>query len=89
MLEYKSKIKAFVGANFKPAATKEEAHYSYTTQQLLTLLFDTFPKDCIDEFDLFDILTSLGFSSYLVEKKNDKKVKKLYTTWALKINQPK
>lgn len=96
MLDYNDTITVFLKENFNPG-TPENANVKLNTEQLLGFLFRTFPDDCISDYDLNDILISLGYYryTYVVEtytevgKKKDKKIevkKSLEVGWCLKSN---
>ena len=68
MYDYNEKIKAFLVENFEPA-TAENSNYKNTSHELLEFLFETFPNGCITDYDLNDIMVSLGYihQTYIVE----------------------
>ena len=94
MHDYYEQISVFIKENFLPS-TPENANVKLTTEQLLSFLFRTFPVDCVSDYDLNEILTSLGYTrhNYFVEyfsevgKKKDAKIevrKSLEVGWCLK-----
>lgn len=60
MYQFDEKIKKFLQENFEPATT-ETADFKFTNIGLLEHLFTVFPKDCISDFELYDILLSIGY----------------------------
>lgn len=68
MQDYKEQIEAFIQTNFKPSDPKV-SNFKKNTTQLLYFLFDTFPADCISDYDLNDIMIHLGYvrHTYSVE----------------------
>lgn len=94
MLDYIETIREFMIENFSPS-TPENANLKLNTEQLLGFLFQTFPAGCISDYDLNDILISLGYKrfNYVVEtyiekgRKNEKYTevhKSLEVGWCLK-----
>lgn len=69
MLDYINTITQFLKDNFQPSKP-ESANVKFNTDQLLNFLFRTFPADCISDYDLNDILISLGYirHTYVVEQ---------------------
>ena len=61
MLDYPQQISDFIKANFKPI-DPDRANFKQTTNGLLRFLWNTFPKDCISDYDLNDILLDLGYT---------------------------
>jgi len=80
MYDYPTQITAFISENFKPS-TPEEANVKITNKELLQLLFNTFPVDCISDYELNDILKELGYIpfTYVSEKLEDGITKKELT----------
>ena len=60
MYDYQEQVKAFLQEHFTPA-TAETANVKMTTGSILEFLFKTFPKDCISDYELNDILNQLKF----------------------------
>jgi len=94
MLDYIDTIREFLIENFHPS-NPEIANVKLTTDQLLGFLFQTFPDGCISDYDLNDILISLGYKrfTYVVEsysevEKDDSTIyevrKSLQVGWCLK-----
>lgn len=65
MIDTKPQVTAFIRENFTPA-TKENAIYKLSTKELLEMLFKVFPENSIDDYDLFDILTSLNYKPFKI-----------------------
>lgn len=63
MLDTTPQITAFLKANFKPSNLIEATH-KLTTNQLLELLFNVFPINSIDDYDLYQILISLQYQPF-------------------------
>lgn len=80
MIDKTIDIKEFINKHFSPGAiedTADEGHY--TTKALLKSLFKIFPQDCIDDYELYEILISLG---YTPQKKSGNEF-----VWCLNENQ--
>lgn len=79
MQEYKEQIQDFIQENFKPVEAKE-ANFKKSTQELLGFLFQTFPEDCITDYDLNDVMIHLGYKrqSYTIEKRDE-----LFMGWCM------
>lgn len=60
MYQFEEKIQKFLKENFVPSNLEESTH-SYTNETLLEYLFSVFPKDCITDFQLYDIMSNLGY----------------------------
>ncbi|WP_417365546.1 hypothetical protein [Flavobacterium beibuense] len=60
MLDYKEQITDYLKANFTPS-NDTLANFKQTTNQLLNFLFNTFPRNCISDYELNDILLELGY----------------------------
>lgn len=79
MLDFKERIQNFISDYFKKG-NRENHNVSHTTSSMLSFLFSVFPKDCISEYDLDEILQDLGFSpemdiikkEFVVEEKGEK-----------------
>ena len=89
MEDYPDQIKAFLNKFFKPSLPMV-ADLKQSTQGLLDFLFRSFPKDCITEYELVDILQELGYGQqvYTVsriegEGENAREIKTLQTGWCL------
>jgi hypothetical protein len=61
MYDYKKQIKDFINEHFSPA-TATAANIKMNTDQLLSFIFTTFPNGCISDYDLNEILISLGYT---------------------------
>ncbi|MFV8336446.1 hypothetical protein ACNQF7_10225 [Flavobacterium sp. RSP29] len=94
MHDYYEQIATFIKENFIPSSP-ENANVKLNTEQLLSFLFRTFPVDCVSDYDLNEILSSLGYlrHNYVVEyftevgKKKDARIevkKSLEVGWCLK-----
>lgn len=94
MYNYEEKIKEFLQHNFEPS-TPENANMKLKTSQLLNFLWNTFPVDCISDYELVLILEELGYKEalYVVEHSINKKAdnrkfieiqKSLELGWCLK-----
>jgi Ca2+-binding EF-hand superfamily protein len=68
MFDYVQKIKEFLAENFEPS-TPEESNFKNTSAELLEFIFETFPNGCITDYDLNEIMISLGYKhqTYVVE----------------------
>lgn len=77
MYGYEIKIKAFIQNNFEPS-TPENANMKLKTSQLLCFLWNTFPVDCISDYELVEILEDLGYKEalYVVEHSTKRKADK-------------
>lgn len=86
MLDTTPQITQFLNDNFTPS-NLIEATYKLTTNQLLTLLFNVFPKDSIDDYDLYTIMVNLQYepfkSSVEVAVDNEKQTQ-LSVVWCLR-----
>ncbi|WP_435263421.1 hypothetical protein [Tenacibaculum sp. nBUS_03] len=60
MIDTTKPITDFIKNNFQPS-TPENANHKLSSEEVLELLFTSFPKDSIDTYDLYNILTSLGY----------------------------
>lgn len=69
MFDYYQLIYEFVKANFEPTYP-DLANVKLTNDEFLSFLFLSFPKNCISEYELNEILISLGFEHqlYTVER---------------------
>lgn len=87
MIDKVPEIKAFLKTHFEPGSL-DDFTLIKTTGALLELLFDVFPRGCIDPFDLYDILTSLGYQPQKNSKTEklgeDKTVTIIQFAWVLK-----
>ena len=98
MYDYQEKIKAFLRTNFQPI-DPQLANFKLSTDSLLSFLWNAFPKDCISDYQLVEILEELGYEQQLYvceqteeyfdgkSKKERKRVKKsLKLGWCLLSN---
>lgn len=81
MYDYQEKIKSFIELNFEPEYPLL-AQLKLTTDQLLCFLWSGFPKECISDYQLIDILSELGYIQQLYvvelyEEKQDDEGKKI------------
>jgi len=60
MIDKTNQITDFIKKHFKPG-TIEKHSLKVVNSELLSILFDVFPQNCIDTDDLYDILTKLGY----------------------------
>lgn len=63
MIDKTSEIKAFLSEHYLPGelkSTKKDLQLS--SRDVLTLLFQVYPIGCIDDYELHEILTQLGYS---------------------------
>lgn len=60
MIDKTPQITAFLQKHFKPG-TIEKYTLKLVNTEVLSLLFDVFPYNCIDTDDLYNILTTLGY----------------------------
>ena len=77
MIDFTPQITAFFKENFKPS-TLDKATHKLTSQDLLEFLFNVFPKDCIDDYELNTILIGLQYKPF--RTMNDDK---LSAVWCL------
>jgi hypothetical protein len=82
MYDYQEQVKAFLQEHFTPASA-ETANVKMTTGSILEFLFKTFPKDCISDYELNDILNQLKFErgTFMEVDYNDKE--QLVSGWFL------
>lgn len=68
MYNYEEKIKEFLQHNFTPS-TALHANLKLTTNQMLCFLWNAFPKDCVSDYTLVQILEDLNYKQtmYVVE----------------------
>lgn len=98
MLDYEDQVLRYLQENFT-VSNPDVANFKRTTAGLLDFLFLTFPVGCINDFQLNDILMSLGHQryNYIIEsvsertegKKDSKRTittisKTLTSGWCLK-----
>lgn len=91
MLNYPEQIKEYLKANFTPS-DDDKANFKQTTIGLLVFLFDVFPRNCISDFELNDILLELGYTRYTwieestveLDENHFEIRKRLVTGWCLK-----
>jgi hypothetical protein len=91
---FKTKISNFIKQNFRPAEYNT-ANVTMSTEEFLDFLFTVFPKDCISDYDLVDIMERQGFvlRTHVVERivkiEKDKREivqlrKSLAVTWSMR-----
>lgn len=81
MFDFKKQIEEFLSNNFM-VATLESCNVKMSNQELLNFLFRTFPKDCISDYELNDIMTALKFERHTYSVKVDDEPE-LKTGWCL------
>ncbi|MBQ0907477.1 hypothetical protein KBJ98_02045 [Flavobacterium sp. F-328] len=64
MFDYVAEIKKFIELNFEPTYP-DLANAKFTTEEFLQFLFLSFPNDCINDYELNDILLSLEFERFV------------------------
>lgn len=63
MIDKTLEITAFLKKHYVPGTiTSSPEELQLSTAQLLTVLFNTFPIGCIDDYDLHEILVRLGYT---------------------------
>lgn len=95
MLDYPDQVKTFLQENFSPS-DDNRAKLKWSTGELMGFLFNVFPRNCISDYDLIEILSDLGYKRYTwtediisqVDKNEDKEEyftikKRLVTGWCL------
>jgi hypothetical protein len=60
MLDYDDQVKKYLEKHFRPG-TGDRANLQFTTNQLLGFLWDAFPRNCISDFELDEIMIELGY----------------------------
>jgi hypothetical protein len=82
MYDYQEQVKAFLQEHFT-TANAQTANVKMTTRSILDFLFKTFPKDCISDYELNDILNQLKFErgTFMEVDYNDKE--NLVSGWFL------
>ena len=63
MFDYKEQIRDFLKLNFSPSIP-EVSNFKVTSNELLGYLFQMFPFNCIDDYDLNDILLRLDYERF-------------------------
>ena len=87
MIEKTQEIKNFLSKHFCPG-TEDNYTFYKNNHGVLNMLFDVFPEGCIDDYELHEIMMSLGYTpvkiskTEKVEKKKDKVIIGFY--WCLK-----
>lgn len=62
MIDKTQEIKAFIKKHYSPGTPETSPpELQLTTNALLSLLFQTFPIGCVDDYDLAEILKQLGY----------------------------
>lgn len=67
MYNFKAQVKDFLKENFTPA-TAPVYDLALSNQAILDFLFDVFPKDCISDYDLHEILHDLQYKKQIIEQ---------------------
>lgn len=60
MIDTKPQVTQFLRENFT-SATLENATHKLSSKDLLEMLFNVFPEGSIDDYDLYQILTTLNY----------------------------
>ena len=88
MIDKTQEIKEFIQKNFSPGSPDDHTFYK-TSSQILSMLFSVFPLDCVDTYDIYEILSSLDYSPVKLENEikleKDIKEKIVGFYWCLKI----
>lgn len=81
MYNYPEQVKSFLEQSFK-AFEKDVCNVKMTNEELLFFLFQSFPKNCISDYELNEIMQKIGFvrDVYFFEKDD---LKELRTGWFL------
>lgn len=76
MIDKTQEIKEFLNKHFEPG-TLEDHTFLKNNQGVLNMIFDVFPDECIDSYELHEILSSLGYEPVkkTTTKKSDTKTK--------------
>ena len=62
MIDKSIEITAFLKQHYSPSTVKEaEKNLQLTTSGVLELLFKIFPSGCVDQYDVHQLLTTLGY----------------------------
>ena len=61
MYDYSNQISDFLTENFEPAVNAEVANTRFTSEQLLSFLFNTFPEGCITDYELNELMLKLKY----------------------------
>ena len=81
MINKSIEITAFLKQHYSPSTLKEtKLELQLTTKEVLDLLFQIFPIGCIDDYELHQLLTTLGYEP---QKKGPANF-----VWCLKENRP-
>jgi len=62
-LDLKTQVTEFIRLNFMPS-DPDKANFKRATGDILTFLWLSFPKDCISDYELADILFALGYARH-------------------------
>lgn len=63
MIVKTNEIASFLEKHYTPGVLDEtKAELQLSTSEVMNLLFNVFPTDCIDEFEMHEVLTSLGYT---------------------------
>jgi hypothetical protein len=66
MFDYKQQIAEFLKENFEPS-NPTAANFKVNSTELLNYLFQIFPADCINDYDLNEILIGLNYKRFTYE----------------------
>ena len=62
MIDKTIEITAFLKQHYSPSTLNDKKpELQLSTQDVLSLLFQVFPVGCIDDYDLHQLLTTLGY----------------------------
>lgn len=65
MIDKTIEITAFIKKYYTPGTIEDtEPDFQLKLSEVLDLLFQVFPNECIDEYDLHQILTSIGYKPH-------------------------
>lgn len=98
MFNYNEKIAAYLEAHFIQGDPNHPGVLKFTTGKLLGFLWDAFPKNCISDYDLNEILIDLGYERKMwmeerevISEDDDeistKMIPELVTGWVLKSRE--
>lgn len=63
MIDKTLEIASFLKSHYIPGTIKEtKKDLQLSTIEVLDLLFQIFPKDCIDDYEMHQLLTNLGYT---------------------------
>lgn len=67
MYDYPQKVREYLENNFAPTRYYL-ANMKCTTKMLLDFLFTVFPRDCISDYELVEVLYELGYAPQNVQE---------------------